>query len=286
MPAHSAPTREAMSLFDDLVRHVRACRSAAIPGRRLPFLLGQGRVGYVLAEDAEFLCPHGARMDGSGVSLPVEALHGASAALAQAGRFRWRDEEFDVRSDEGGVVVAQLDRGALPLFGITAWGAHLNGLVRKGDGWHLWIGRRADDRPLDPGKLDNLAAGGVPAGLSPEQTLVKEAEEEAGLPASLLGKPQRVETIRYALERPEGLRRDCVVCFDLVLPPSFVPVPQDNEIAGFELWPMADVLHRVRQTDDFKFNVNLVLIGLFLRLGLVAGGEAERLRAELDPLAG
>ena len=275
-----------MSLFDDLVRHVRACRSAAIPGRRLPFRLGQDRVGYLLPDDAEFLRPFGARIDGDQVSLAAGALQAASADLASRGKFRWRDERFDVRVDGSGEVVATLDRGALPLFGITAWGAHLNGLVRRSSGMHLWVGRRADDRPLDPGKLDNLAAGGVPAGLTPEQTLVKEAQEEAGLPPSLLGEPKRVEAIRYALERPEGLRRDCVVCFDLMLPASFVPVPHDNEIAGFELWPIEDVLDRVRRTDNFKFNVNLVLIGLFLRIGTVAGSDADRLRAELHPQTG
>ena len=40
----------------------------------------------------------------------------------------------------------------------------------------------------------------------------------------------------------------------------------------------------MRRTDDFKFNVNLVLIDLFLREGLVdpAGSEGRRLRAALD----
>ena len=50
---------------------------------------------------------------------------------------------------------------------------------------------------------------------------------------------------------------------------------------AFELWPIARVLQTVRDTDDFKFNVNLVLIDLFLREGLVGGREAEELRAGL-----
>ena len=41
------------------------------------------------------------------------------------------------------------------------------------------IGRRAADKTLDPGKLDHIVAGGVPAGLTAMQTLVKEAAEEA-----------------------------------------------------------------------------------------------------------
>ena len=37
----------------------------------------------------------------------------------------------------------------------------------------------------------------------------------------------------------------------------------------------------MRDTGDFKFNVNLVLIDLFIRQGLIAGAEAESLRAGL-----
>ena len=53
----------------------------------------------------------------------------------------------------------------------------------------------------------------------------------------------------------------------------------DGEVAGFELWPMARVVSAVRDTDEFKFNVNLVLIGLLLRLGLV---DDPALRAALE----
>jgi hypothetical protein len=41
------------------------------------------------------------------------------------------------------------------------------------------------------------------------------------------------------------------------------------------------VFETVTTTDDFKFNVNLVLIDLLLRFGLVAGDAAPRLRAAL-----
>ena len=39
----------------------------------------------------------------------------------------------------------------------------------------------------------------------------------------------------------------------------------------------------MRDTDDFKFNINLVLIDLFLRHGLLPSDEAAVLRAALRP---
>jgi len=128
------------------------------------------------------------------------------------------------------------------------------------------------DKLLDPGKLDHIVAGGIPAGLGPMQTLIKEAGEEAAIPADLVSAAVPVGTIEYAMERQEGLRRDILYCYDLALPPDFVPRPADGEVEAFELWPIARVAETVRTTEAFKFNVNLVLIDLFVRLGLVAHG--------------
>jgi 8-oxo-dGTP pyrophosphatase MutT (NUDIX family) len=157
----------------------------------------------------------------------------------------------------------------------------VNGLVRGADGVHVWIARRAANKLLDPGKLDHIVAGGVPSGLTPGETLVKEAAEEAAVPATLARMAVPVACIAYAMERLEGLRRDILHCYDLELPGDFRPHAADGEVEGFELWPIARVLQTVRDTDDFKFNVNLVLIDLFLREGLVGGREAEALRAGL-----
>ena len=168
-------------------------------------------------------------------------------------------------------MLSQIDRGAIPSFGVEATGVHLNGLVRRADGLHLWVARRAANKTLDPGKLDHVVAGGVPAGLSPMETLVKEAAEEAAIPAVLASQARHVGEVRYAMERPEGLRRDHLHCYDLELSPDFMPQAADGEVESFELWPIERAVAAVQDTDDFKFNVNLVLIDLFVRLGLIAG---------------
>ena len=72
------------------------------------------------------------------------------------------------------------------------------------------------------------------------------------------------------MERQEGLRRDLLHCYDLELPQDFLPHAADGEVEEFELWPIERVMAAVRDTDSFKFNVNLVLIDLFRRHGLIA----------------
>jgi hypothetical protein len=83
------------------------------------------------------------------------------------------------------------------------------------------------------------------------------------------------------MERPEGLRRDRLHCYDLELPGDFCPQAADGEVEAFELWSIDRALRAVRDTDNFKFNVNLVLIDLFLRRGLIDAPRAAALRAEL-----
>jgi 8-oxo-dGTP pyrophosphatase MutT (NUDIX family) len=255
-------------------RHVLACNNAALPGRRKPFLIGDQLVGYVperivaaLHNMAGVYCwPDQVVLD------DPAGLAGIARELAGRGLYRWRGEAFDVRARPDGPVLARIDRGALPSFGIQAVGVHVNGLVRRGEGLQMWVARRAKDKLLDPGKLDNIVAGGVPAGLDLVETLIKEAGEEAAIPPQLAAAAVQAGVIGYAMERPEGLRRDVLYCYDLMLPEDFVPAAADGEVEAFDLWPISRVVETVRETDDFKFNVGLVLIDLFLRLELIAKG--------------
>lgn len=253
------------------MRHLAACNNARLPGGRVPFHLGGEAVGWVLPDAAAIV----------GTDVEPGGLAAANRALVAAGLCRWREEAFDVRAVPEGAVLGRVDRGALPVLGIEAVGVHLNGLVRRPDGLHVWVARRAMNKTLDPGKLDHIVGGGVPAGLGPAETLVKEAGEEAGLAPEMVAGARYHGVISYTMERPEGLRRDRLHCYDLVLPDSFEPVAVDGEVAGFELWPIGRVVEAVRDGDAFKFNVNLVLIDLFLRMGLI---EDAGLRADFQGL--
>ena len=265
--------------------HIARCHNTTIPGDRLPFRCGDALIGWIaprFATSLKDLPDSPARLVGDGLAIThgtdLEAL---GEAMARAGLYRSHHELFDVFTDDG-TWIGRIDRGALPVLGIAARGVHLNGLVRKSAGLHLWMGHRAQTKRLDPGKLDHLVAGGVCAGITPQEALAKEAEEEASIPADVIATAQAVATLHYTMERPEGLRRDALYCYDLDLPESFRPVPADGEVSFFELVPIETAFARVRDTDDVKFNVNLVLIDLFIRQGLFRASQAAILRAALD----
>lgn len=256
--------------LEGFFRHIAACNTAVLPGGRLEFRLGDQAAGWVQPALLPALLKHGMIHAGNSVTLTDPArLEAVGEAMAREGVYRSHHELFDVWTDMARPPVARIDRGALPLFGLMAAGVHLNGLVRKADGLHLWIARRSMTKRLDPGKLDHLVAGGIPAGHTAAQALVKEAAEEASLPPELVRTARPTADIRYALDRPEGLRRDVLHCFELELPPDFVPTPADGEVEDFRLIPLSEAYVLVRDTDEFKFNVNLVLIDLFLRTGMI-----------------
>jgi len=129
---------------------------------------------------------------------------------------RWTPSRF-VPFTVAGVQVGwlRLDRGFAPAFGVRAYGVHVNGFQRRKDGLHLWIGTRATDRMIKPGKLDNMVAGGQPAGLSLIENVIKECEEEASISARRAKRSIAASVITYACERDGGLRADTLFSYDL-----------------------------------------------------------------------
>eukprot|EP01037_Dinobryon_pediforme_P011496 gene11496-11592_t len=256
----------------DFQRHIDDCNNAILPGDRTALFIGDAQIGWAEPQIAQALQ---SRREVSPIAAGLQLRHPASLpgfaqSLAGEGLYRFRNEAFDVRAEPNGPTLATIDRGALPAFGIMAEGVHLNGLVQRPDGLHIWIARRAANKPLDPGKLDHIVAGGVSAGMTAWETLLKEAAEEAAIPEGLAAQSKHVGQITYTMMREEGLRRDVLQCYDLMLPESFIPTAADGEVESFELWPIERAYETVRATDDFKFNVNLVLIDLFRRQNMLA----------------
>jgi len=213
-----------------------------------------------------------------------DAVDGVVRALVEAGEVgRYRGEPYPVAPLWGDAPLLKMDRGAVPDFGVRAYGVHMNGLVETADGLRMWVGKRAMDKPTGAGKLDHLVAGGQPYGIGVSDNLIKEAAEEADLPADLARQAVAVGAVSYRCERVEGLRDDVLFCYDLVVPAAFEPRNTDGEVDYFELWPIEDVVARIAETDDFKFNAALVIIDFMVRRGLL-GPEDPDYMAIVDGL--
>jgi 8-oxo-dGTP pyrophosphatase MutT (NUDIX family) len=267
------------------LRHFHACNRHDL-AKFVPFYIGGKKLGWVTKElaarlphEMDFFAP---LKDGIMLAAPLDDFTARSEALAKAAMWiseRYnrplRHEMYPVIENWGDQSLAQIDRAAVPWFGVKGFGVHVNGFTRKKDGLHLWIGERAADRLVDPGKLDNMIGGGQPIGLTIEENLIKEAGEEAGIGPALARTAKPVRTISYLVERMHGLRNDVLFVFDLELPENFVPRNTDGEVAAFHLMPLPEVAALVFETDRFKFNCNLVVTDFLIRHGFIGKEDGE-----------
>jgi hypothetical protein len=244
-----------------------------------PFLVAGERLGHVRHDLAHEFEKFPSVFTNSAHALSVKdhlaqfdsrtaAINTVAQELAARGIVGgWRNELFPVAPRFGAAPLFDVERALVPFLGVKAYGVHLNGYVREGDRILLWVGRRAKDRPIEPGKLDHLVAGGLPSHISPFDNLMKEAAEEASIPKELARRAKPAGAIAYRMELNGHLRDDTLFVYDLELPPDFVPVNHDGEIADFRLMPLREVERILAETEDFKFNVGLVVIDFMIRLG-------------------
>ncbi len=245
----------------------------------LPFRVDGVRVGWVRPPFSRELArwPETFRVTAETVDLAPElqSFEARSTAVQTVVRAligegivdRWHGEDYSVTEGNRDQSLLALDRASASYFGIRAFGQHLNGYVRDGEGLKMWIGRRSAGRAHEPGKLDHLVAGGLPHGMSLADNLFKECAEEAGIPAELAKQAVPVGAVSYCAEMKKGLKPDVLYCYDISLPSDFVPRPQDGETVEFFLWPVEQVAEVVRDSDDFKLNCNLVIIDFLIRWG-------------------
>jgi 8-oxo-dGTP pyrophosphatase MutT (NUDIX family) len=218
-------------------------------------------------------------------ALRTKAVAGIANDLAATGHFgKLRGEIYAAKTSWSAPALFNLDRALVTGFGVRAYGVHVNGFVRRGNDYHLWIGTRAEDREVEPGKLDNMVAGGQPADLTLSENLIKECSEEADIKPDLARTAKPVGALSYAFGSPGGIKADTLFCYDLELPADVIPRNTDGEITGFALMPLAEVLGLVRDTTRFKFNVNLVILDFAIRHGALDPDQEPDFEAILSGL--
>lgn len=197
------------------------------------------------------------------------AIADVARELAREGRLSaWRDELFAVSEDFGAPPAFVIERAAARYFGIRTWAAHVNGVVRDAQGTSMWFARRSEHKAIDPGMLDNLVGGGIAAGHGIIETVVKEAWEEAGIPAAQASRASLVKAVDVCRVNPDGVQRETIFVHDLWLPPDFIPANQDGEavehrrVSGPEA---ARLIALASGPDRVTVDASLVVLDFLLR---------------------
>ncbi len=245
-----------MSNRQDLARRIAAnlaARSHFDPAQHLRLTMEGLQVGWLPRRHAQTLrelegaegidfAVLGDESDGAVVLLPdVQDFDGRSAALATLARRLaahnllrgWRDEAFAVTPALTHPALATIERAAARYLGLLTFASHMNGIVAGQRA--LWIARRSESKAVDPGMWDNLVAGGMPHGSDPLATLVRECDEESGIPPWLAVQAQVHGEVEVLREIDEGVQWETVYSYDLELPAGFVPHNRDGEVAEHRL---------------------------------------------------
>ena len=260
--------RQSLSSAD--LAHLQALLDGAVapsPVDSYRFLMGAQPLGWVRRQDVQAL-----QLALPGVSSSLDhlcwdaekntpmqrsqALALAAQKLRDQGLIKgWRDECYSywgAISHDPDLALPEwfrLERSAFRFFGLRSHAVHINGFTSDG---RMWCARRALSKATDPGRLDNLAAGGLAADETIFQCAVRELAEEAGLGPSLAQHIQRAGRITTARTEPEGWHDETLLVFNLCVPEAVVPHNTDGEVSEFVCLTPAEVMHRIKAADFSK----------------------------------
>ena len=122
-------------------------------------------------------------------------------------------------------------------------------------------------------------------GEEPLKCLVREADEEASLPESLVReKAKDCGTITYIYIRDSRaggeigmIQPECIYVYDIELPPSIIPKPNDSEVEEFYLWTVEEVQFALRK-GEFKPNCALHILDFFVRHQILTEENEEHFK--------
>ncbi|CAM6002907.1 unnamed protein product [Sphagnum balticum] len=183
-----------------------------------------------------------------------------------------------------GELVLSISRSASDLFGIETYGVFLIASVRTDGIQKFWVATRSLTKATYPGKLDMCVGGSVQTQEPPLECLVREAEEEASLPAAFTRKfVQPCGTVRYHLSVDDfgqpGSRAQTQFVYELELPGDMIPKPCDDEVKDFRLMTIEEIRQALEQR-DFKLNIAMTWMDYMIRHGHV-NSENEKHYVEI-----
>lgn len=194
----------------------------------------------------------------------------------------WRDEAMTLYADVHHQVsiatvaselcperltgIASFERAGFQLLGSVTHAVHVNAVTPTG---RMWCARRALHKATDPGRLDNVCAGGIPAGESALATLAREMMEEAGAALSQCVHVQAAGLVRSARPESAGWHDEYLHVFNVLFDDDWQPFNTDGEVWSFSLLEPVQVAQAIADGDMTRDAALAVVQGL--RSGCTAG---------------
>ena len=255
--------------------------SCHLPHACLPIVLGDRTVGHLVPDFTPFVIDslqrepiahlrvsaRGLTLDTVAPAVLSDSLRVLATRMRGAGLIpAWRNEEFAFYGADGHEYF-RVERAAFRTLGVQSQAAHINGFAANGQ---LWVGRRSESKQIDPGKLDNLAAGGISASETVVHCAIRELWEEAGIPEPIASAITPAGKLLISRPHPpHGIHHESLFIFDLELPKQLVPMNHDGEVSGFIQMDMAEAAARIL-ADEFTADAGLVTADFILRRNRMA----------------
>lgn len=185
-----------------------------------------------------------------------------------------------------GRLIATIDRNLAPYFGIDSVGVHLLCFVKRRatdkNETHpisLWMAQRSATKSSFPEKWDPTAAGGQPMELSHHENMMKEADEEAGIPSEMSRKATSVGCLSQMTCKSDGscMKYSKYHVWELQVSEEFQPHAKDGEVQSFKLWGVEELLHEVSEGDKLRPAMRLVVTDFLIRHGIITADNEPQL---------
>ena len=175
----------------------------------------------------------------------------------------WRDELYPLATGFYNEPLFFVERAAAPFLGILQYGVRINGLVKTQDGKEeMGIARRSATESQYPGMTDQIVAGGQPFGLGWMENVLKECQEEAGIPNELTLKGMKsAGAASYEIARSTGAGLCMTWSYLLIFSPRWRNSSGVDEQFAAMVWGFQDPM---------KTNCYLSVIDYLLRKGHIS----------------
>ncbi|KAH3900071.1 uncharacterized protein SCDLUD_004390 [Saccharomycodes ludwigii] len=192
----------------------------------------------------------------------------------------WRNELYVVYDTKKSPYLL-IERALSGVFGVVTYGIHCNGYLRDPEaGIKFWIPRRSASKATWPLMYDNIVAGGLGYPFGIMETLYKECGEEASFSKEIVQSYSKSVGVVSYFDYGQNILKDKYdseasfitgefeYLFDMELPASVIPKPNDEEVDSFGLYTLQETIDLLK-TGNFKPNCALITVEFLIRHGYI-----------------